>query len=243
MLKRIRRILRPVAGTPFHPQWLIRGGRSKLFSYLRSIEERKIILDIGCFDKWPKTYIPTNCSYIGLDYYETARNLYHSIPDVYGDALKLPIKSETINTVLLFDVLEHISDTEALLSEVCRVLESDGMLILQVPFLYPLHDEPRDYVRLTSHGFKELAVRNGFIVEECNAMGHPIETSTLLINIALSKTMLGWMKDKNPAAVLVILLPVFVLLSNLLARIFAMLSNEDPFMPYSYQLIFRKQIL
>jgi hypothetical protein len=73
---------------------------------------------------------------------------------------------------------------------------------------------------LTSHGFKELARRNRFIVEECNTMGHPIKTSTLLKNIALSKTILGWMKDKNPATVLVILLPVFVLLNNLLALIY-----------------------
>jgi len=149
--------------------------------------------------------------------------------------------SEAINTVLLFDVLEHISDTDGLLCEVRRALKPNGRLIMQVPFLYPLHDEPRDYIRLTSHGFRELALRNGFIVEECNPIGHPIVTSTLLINIAISKTILGWIEDRNPAAILVLLLPAFVLLSNLLARFLVILSNEDHFMPYSYQLIFKKQ--
>lgn len=233
--------MQPIAGTPFHPQWLTGMGNSKLLSWLTSIEEENIILDIGCFNKWPKVHVPNSCTYIGLDYHETAKYWYDSVPDVYGDALKLPIKSKTINTVLLFDVLEHISDTGGLLSEVCRVLEPNGRLIMQVPFLYPLHDEPRDYVRLTIHGFRELAQKYGFIIEKCNPIGHPIETSTLLINIAISKTILGWIKDRNPAAILVLLLPVFVLLSNLLARFFMIISNEDHFMPYSYQLIFKNQ--
>ncbi|MFC1630832.1 class I SAM-dependent methyltransferase, partial [Pseudomonadota bacterium] len=164
-----------------------------------------------------------------------------SVPDIYGDALKLPVKDESIHTVLLIDVLEHISDTNRLLWEIYRALEPDGRLIMQVPFLYPLHDEPRDYVRLTIHGYRELARKSGFLLEKYNSMGHPVETSTMLINIAMSKTVLEWLKDKNPAAIFVIILPVFVLFSNLLARLISILSKEDSFMPYSYQLTFRKE--
>ena len=219
--------------------WLLRE-RSKLLRYFRGIEEDQIVLDVGCFNKWPRAHISDKCSYIGLDYYQTAKDWYESVPDVYGDALKLPIRSETINIVLLLDVLEHVSDSDGVLSEIWRVLEPDGRLIMQVPFLYPLHDEPRDYVRFTAHGFRALAGKHDFVVEECNSMGQPIETSALLANIAFSKTIVRWIEDKNPAAILVVLLPLFVLLSNSLARIVGFLSNADYFMPHSYQLVFRK---
>ncbi len=241
MFTKIKKLMQPLAGTPIHPQWLVKGSRNKLVSYLKNIGEGKVILDVGCYNKWPKSYISSKSKYIGLDYYETAKHWYESVPDVYGDTLNLPIKSEAIHTVLLLDVLEHVIDSSGVLSEVGRVLKPNGKLIMQVPFLYPLHDEPKDYVRFTAHGFEELAKKNGFFVEKCNAIGHPVETSTLLINIAIAKTMLGWIKDKNPAAILLILLPLFILFSNILARIIALLSTEDHFMPYSYQLIFKKE--
>ena len=44
-------------------------------------------------------------------------------------------------------------------------------------------------------------------------------------------TLLGWIEDRNPAAILVLLLPAFALLSNLLAWFLVILSSEDHFMP------------
>lgn len=240
MLKKLRKLMQPLANTPLHPQWLASGGERRVLAYLENVGEGQIVLDVGCFDKWPKKVIPGSCAYIGLDLYETAKNWYGSVPDVYGDALKLPIKSNAINTVLLLDVLEHIDNSDMLLREVCRVLKSDGRLIMRVPFLYPLHDEPRDYIRVTRHGFRALALRNGFIVEECKSIGHPVETSALLANIAISKTMIGWMTDKNPAAILILFLLPYIVINNLIARMIATISKEDIFMPFSYELLLRK---
>ncbi len=198
------------------------------------------MLDIGCFDKWPKKHISEHCSYIGLDYYETATRWYGSVPDIYGDALNLPIKNGAVNTVLLLDVLEHISDTDGLLSGVDHVLSEKGQLIMSVPFLYPLHDEPRDFIRLTIHGFQELESKSGFVMEQCTPTGHPVETYFLLVNIAFSKTITGWVENKNPASILILFLPLLILFNNLPARFIRILCSEDHFMPHGYQLIFRK---
>lgn len=233
--------MQPLAKTPLHPQWLASGRGSKLTGFLKRVGEDQVVLDVGCFNKWPKNIIPDTCSYIGLDYYETAQNWYESVPDVYGDALKLPIKSGAVNAVLLLDVLEHIANSDMVMREVCRVLAPDGKLIMQVPFLYPLHDEPRDYFRISRYGFEELAKRNGFIVEECHSIGHPVETSALLTNIAASKTVIGWITNKNPAAIFIFLLPPFILLNNLIARIIAVISKKDDFMPFNYQLVLKKE--
>jgi ubiquinone/menaquinone biosynthesis C-methylase UbiE len=236
----IRKIMQPLARTPLHPQWLMRGGTKRIINYLENICDHQRVLDIGCFNKWPKKHINSTCSYIGLDYYETATHWYGSVPDIYGNALSLPVRSNSIDIVLLLDVLEHLPDSNEALGEINRVLKPNGRLIMQVPFLYPLHDEPRDYVRFTRHGLKEAARKNGFSVEDCIATGHPVETSALLSNIAISKTVLEWVRDKNLAAVLILLLPLIVLVNNLLARAISYISKEDHFMPYSYQLILLK---
>jgi len=240
MLSKIRALLEPLSITPIHPQWLAKKNDYVLYSYLKNIVSNHTILDIGCFNKWTKNYVPETCFYIGLDYYATAFNWYNSIPDIYGDALKLPFKEETIDTVLLLDVLEHLPDSNTALSEINRVLVSGGELIVRIPFLYPLHDEPLDFVRYTTHGLRKLANRNGFTIERCKSTGHPTETAALLTNIALSKTIITWIKNKNPLAIFIIILPIFIVASNLTARLFSLFSKKDSFMPYSYLLVLRK---
>ncbi|MFO1353051.1 MAG: hypothetical protein U1F68_21190, partial [Gammaproteobacteria bacterium] len=130
--------------------------------------------------------------------------------------------------------------TEKVLKEIRRILKSNGKLLMKVPFLYPLHDEPRDFMRLTRHGFENLAQKYQYAIEECQALGHPVETAALLSNIAITKTALKWLTNKNPALVLMIFLPIFIVCNNLLARFISFISASDDFMPYSYRVVFIK---
>jgi SAM-dependent methyltransferase len=57
--------------------------------------------------------------------------------------------------------LEHICEPQVLFKEISRILAKDGYLILSVPFLYHLHEEPFDYYRYTPHGLKHLAKEAG----------------------------------------------------------------------------------
>ena len=57
---------------------------------LRKIEPNSRVLDIGCFNKWAKSHIDPSCTYLGLDYFDTATQWYGSVPDIYGDAMALP---------------------------------------------------------------------------------------------------------------------------------------------------------
>ena len=59
---------------------------------------------------------------------------------------KLPIATNSIDSVLFLDVLEHLQNPDQALNEIFRVLKSNGVLILQVPFLYPIHDAAYDYI-------------------------------------------------------------------------------------------------
>ena len=241
MMKSLRRLAKPLARTPFHPQWLTGRGANSLISSLRSLDSKSRVLDVGCFNKWPREHIPPGCWYVGLDYYSTAKYWYQSTPDVFADALELPFGSQSFDVVLLLDVLEHLSDRDKAIAECVRVLAPGGRVIMQVPFLYPLHDEPRDFVRYTEHGFRELAASNELILEYCVAVGHPLETAAVLSNIALVKTVLNWIESRNPMALIFFLAPILILLRNLVARGGAMLSKRDEFMPINYQLSMRRK--
>ena len=240
MIRKLKNKLGFLANTPVHPQWLLGDRKKNITPMINEIGEGRIVLDIGCSDKWPKQCLLSSCTYVGLDYYETAQNWYGTKPDVYGDALCLPMKPSCFDVVLLLDVLEHIKDTDRLLHQIRTVLKPNGLMIVSIPFMYPLHDEPRDFIRLTVYGVEELASRNGFTVDTCNISGSPIITSTILLNIALTKLVINWISGKSIASVFSILLPFAITVNNLVAKTISLFEREDGFMPHSYQFILRK---
>ena len=76
--------------------------------------------------------------------------------DVFVDLneLPLPFDDSSADTLLLSDVLEHVMHPWELMEEVTRILRPGGVLLLNVPFYYPLHSIPYDY-----HRFTEFALR------------------------------------------------------------------------------------
>lgn len=73
----------------------------------------------------------------------------------------LPLENSSVDCVFSTSVLEHICEPLVLLQEIRRILKQDGYLVLSVPFLYHLHEEPFDYYRYTPHGLKYLAEKAG----------------------------------------------------------------------------------
>jgi SAM-dependent methyltransferase len=74
------------------------------------------------------------------------------------------IKTDSYDSAICLEVLEHIPDPFKAISEIHRILKPGGVLILSVPHLSRLHDEPNDYYRFTSHGLRYALERVGFIV-------------------------------------------------------------------------------
>lgn len=89
--------------------------------------------------------------------------------DVYGSILNLPLKSNTFDTILSTQVLEHVPEPKVMLKEAYRTLKGGGYLILTAPMHWGLHEEPHDYYRYTKHGLKYLAETVGFKVEYIKA--------------------------------------------------------------------------
>ncbi len=102
---------------------------------------------------------PHVSEYVSLDY-DPARGRN----DVCGSVLELPFSLKTFDTVYCSQVLEHVQDDRRLWQEFFRVLKPGGVVILSVPHLAYLHNEPHDYRRLTRHGLRKLAEQAGFEV-------------------------------------------------------------------------------
>ncbi|TXG76824.1 class I SAM-dependent methyltransferase [Patescibacteria group bacterium] len=92
--------------------------------------------------------------------------------DVMADINRsLPFTGESFDTVLLADVLEHTSEPQTVLSESARVLRVDGTVIVFVPFMYWLHEEPHDHYRYTKHGLQHIFERSGLEVIQIQPYG------------------------------------------------------------------------
>jgi len=94
------------------------------------------------------------------------------IVDVFGDGMQMPFRSQQFDTVLALEMLEHVRDPDACMSEIARVIRPDGTLLLTVPFVAPLHQWPFDYLRFTPRGIGALLERHGFAIHKLEQRGN-----------------------------------------------------------------------
>lgn len=84
----------------------------------------------------------------------------------------LPKPDGSVDTVLLFNVLEHIYNYNHLLLEIKRVLKPGGQLIGVVPFLVAYHPDPHDYWRYTKEALEKVFTAAGFSAVEIKPFGY-----------------------------------------------------------------------
>lgn len=89
-----------------------------------------------------------------------------------------------------------------------------------MPFLYPVHDAPFDYQRLTEHGLQRDIEQAGLRLTRLRKDGHAVRTAGLLLCLAISGGIYG---KGGWHALLMPIAAVFVLLVNLLAIVLSFL--------------------
>jgi SAM-dependent methyltransferase len=123
---------------------------------------RGTVYDLGCGDlpyrEWMLQYVDR---YVGVDWSNTIHELK---ADVVADLNEpLPIDSGAADTVVSFSVLEHLREPETMLREAFRILKPGGTIVLQVPFMWWVHEAPHDYYRFTRFGLEHLFHKAGFV--------------------------------------------------------------------------------
>ena len=144
------------------------------------------VLDIGCGIKPYREIIGKYCTeYIGLDHPATPHGLKEV--EVVGDALRLPFGGERFDSVVSFQVMEHVREPQLFLSEAYRVMKRGGMAMLMTPFMWGEHEQPHDYFRYTRYGLRYLAEKAGFEVIAIEPGTGYWSTATLRFNYWLNR--------------------------------------------------------
>lgn len=76
--------------------------------------------------------------------------------DVVTDAHKLAFKKEYFDAIIADAALEHVSDPQAVVSQMHDALKTGGYIYCEIPFLQIYHPAPRDFRRYTTEGIDQL---------------------------------------------------------------------------------------
>lgn len=94
--------------------------------------------------------------------------------DACVDATSMPFADGAVDSLACLSVVEHIYDIQAAFAEFRRVLRPGGLLVLTVPFAFPIHDR-QDFWRPTDQSL-DLLLRDGFEPIEITHLGGKIST-------------------------------------------------------------------
>jgi ubiquinone/menaquinone biosynthesis C-methylase UbiE len=120
---------------------------NSLASMLPTSFENKVILDIGSGGGAIAVQVAqSNCEYIAVDISSVAAKLTASftrqlgisekLHSIVADAHRLPIKSDSVDIVVVIDVLEHVVGPQRVLLETEKVLKDKGYLYVTVPYAF-----------------------------------------------------------------------------------------------------------
>lgn len=174
-----------------NPFYLARSGLAKAMARNASVLSGRL-LDIGCGSK-PYQKLFTVEEYLGLDI-DSGHSRKLGIADYFYDGNVFPFESESFDSALCNQVLEHVFNPDNFLEEIHRILRRDGKLLLTVPFVWDEHEQPFDYARYSSFGLKSLLEKNGFRVVRHEKIGADASTLFQLMNAYLYKVSAGWNK-------------------------------------------------
>ena len=165
--------------------------RSELAKALRRWSQRMhgTMLDFGCGTS-PYRELFQIDTYIGLEIVAPGHpNRSHGAMLQYsGD--QIPLDNNTVDSILMTEVLEHIFNPDRVLSEFHRILRPGGTVLLTCPFVWPLHEEPFDYARYTPHALRHLAEAAKFEVLAMEKTGSwSLVLAQLLISYLVQNTV------------------------------------------------------
>lgn len=149
--------------------WLVDRVSERALKSALEPHARGLLLDIGCGTKplaaWTRG---RTRRHIGIDH---PRSLHGaSGVDAFSTAYAAPFRDGSFDAAVCTAVLEHLEEPEAALRECFRLLRPGGVAVYTVPFIWHVHEEPRDFYRYSRHGLEYLFAKAGFQVMEIRAL-------------------------------------------------------------------------
>lgn len=127
--------------------------------------EDGVVLDYGCGDSPFRDLFGRARAYLRADLAPKGRE------SVVVDGVRIPARSESVDCVLVAQVLGDVPDLLALFREFYRVLRPGGHVLIFETMAYPEHDLPHDYFRVLPQGIAWSGERAGFAGFEVVRLG------------------------------------------------------------------------
>ncbi|MEE2939986.1 MAG: methyltransferase domain-containing protein [Planctomycetota bacterium] len=168
--------------SPFNPYWLDRRCLRKSVEALAP-KASGVLLDVGSSETPYRDIFEEHVRhYVGMEYppavldkqpdmWDLLYNVHHLL-NLLGDGRRMPIRTDSVDTVLCTEVLEHVPDPMPMVHEMARVLKPGGKLLVTVPFVQPLHELPSDFHRFTPPALQHYAEEAGLVVESIEPRGN-----------------------------------------------------------------------
>lgn len=163
------------------------------------------MLDIGCGSKpYADMLRPFVSEHIGVDHVDSLHDIRNV--DLVGTAYDIPAESQHFDCAICTSVLEHLEEPEQALRECIRVLKVGGVAIYTIPFIWHVHEAPRDFYRFSNFGIEYLFKKVGFEIVELKALSGFWGTfgQLFVYNIfRFNRGPLRWFKIINVAALII----------------------------------------
>lgn len=146
----------------FSFNWLVYKINNSSFDAFFDVIKGRVI-DLGCgTSPYKEDILKVADEYIGVDWENSLHD--QSNVNVFADLTKkLPFDDDYADTVVSFQVMEHLPEPDFFLSECYRILKREGKLFITVPFMWHVHEPPHDYFRYTRYGLEYLLKKMGFL--------------------------------------------------------------------------------
>ncbi|MGO4416938.1 class I SAM-dependent methyltransferase [Cupriavidus sp. KB_39] len=193
------------------------------------------VLDVGAGQSPWRAWLPASTTYQGIDVghadeFGMGSKRYDVI---YYDGRLMPFDDATFECVLCIEVLEHSEDPQLLVSEMARVLQPGGVMLLTVPWSARQHHLPHDYHRFTRERLQNLFVQSGFTNLDIRERGNDIaaianKLTVLTIRLLRPARPIWSMCWKLPLSLLCGLLATGFIVAAHVSISLGMGSKEDP---------------
>lgn len=108
-------------------------------------------------------------------------NIYpKNVVDYICSVNYLPFEDNKFGCVICEHVLEHLEEPAKAIDEIKRVLKPKGLLILVVPFSWPIHEKPYDLWRFSEEGLRALLM-NKFEGVNFTTIGPPKKPALICV--------------------------------------------------------------
>lgn len=139
------------------------------------------VLNAGAGDRDLQPFIPGEVVNQDIE-----TGLHNKNIHIYSPLHQIPVSAGHFDSIICNAVLEHVKNPDEVLQEFHRVLRTDGVLYLCVPFMQPEHLDPTDFQRYTKDGLRTLVEKHGFTVIEVNGVHNVYTTLAWILHEWLS---------------------------------------------------------